>query len=1079
VTSDRADDRTTLLLREGAALRALARCLVGSADAEDLVQDTRVAALTAPHGSDGFLAAWLRATLRNLGLAARRGTARRRGRERDAAERGAAGARDVASDPAALAAQAELVRDVGAAVHALDEPFRTAVLLRFWHGLTPDGIAAHLGVPRNTVRSRLQRGLERLRATLDARHGTGSWRAGLALVAAPRAAPLAAAPAAAFVGWLMHGKLLTTLAAALAVAVAGAWLWRAQPARPAAPVAERGAAAMIASASVPSAPPQATVVREPASAPDVAAAPAPFHVRWHGRCVDEHGAPLAGALVVLEADVQLLLPFAERRREAASGPDGTFALEQLPAAASYRLTASAPDRVPVGVAWAHVEPGRSYALGDLVLAPGGGVRGRVVDTNGAARAGVPVRVLRTVAAPADGELRQAGTADFTTGADGTFASAGALAPGPWTALVLSPYVASDPGARRELTIEVGRVTADIELVVPAAGASLRLRVVDEAGAGVERAVVRRAEQGLLVQPPMTGADGWVEFQRVRGDASETVTLIVQAPGRQRATTTPLPWGHVGTFVLAAGPTTRVELRARDGHAPVDTFGLRLVPAVDTAEAGYGRLPVALPLLRRPDGVATLPGLEPGRYVVWVELDDARFASFRSELVASGPQPHCTILVPPRGTRRVRVVDASERPLAGSVVELVATTKAGPVPPTAQALSPRAFAGFEALLLLQRATTNAAGEVELAAAEDVVGTVRALGPGHRPLAVADVRFTPGLPALTLTPEVGGTIAGTFGPADLLARLGPSPEERHTASLGDERFGAMLPAWRVTVFLRPVGGGPTHPERAADGAVQDDGSFRIDGVPPGDWDVFVRHRLQGLARSVMSKVETRLAAVRGLASGERREVDLDGTALRPGTLHALVLVDGSPHANGEARLVCRRAGVVFGETPIAETQVNVRLDAEGRIAAELPPGTWAVEAHVAGGHGPAKLRNEQAVELLPGATVGATFALARRTLRVRVLLPDGSPAAARRFSVMQPGTIASAGTTDADGWLELESVPAGEFDLTTWPPELADPKAQTDYIRAHPYPQWLDALLRVGPLRMESGAVRAEQELRLPR
>jgi len=45
------------------------------------------------------------------------------------------------------------------------------IVLRFWRGLLPEAIAQQLGVPNNTVRSRLQPGLERLGVRLDAEQG--------------------------------------------------------------------------------------------------------------------------------------------------------------------------------------------------------------------------------------------------------------------------------------------------------------------------------------------------------------------------------------------------------------------------------------------------------------------------------------------------------------------------------------------------------------------------------------------------------------------------------------------------------------------------------------------------------------------------------------------------------------------------------------------------------------------------------------------------------------------------------------------------------------------------------------------
>jgi DNA-directed RNA polymerase specialized sigma24 family protein len=56
-------------------------------------------------------------------------------------------------------------------VLALDEPWRSAVLWRFFHDLQPRVIAARLGVPVATVRSRVQRGLELLRTELLPRAG--------------------------------------------------------------------------------------------------------------------------------------------------------------------------------------------------------------------------------------------------------------------------------------------------------------------------------------------------------------------------------------------------------------------------------------------------------------------------------------------------------------------------------------------------------------------------------------------------------------------------------------------------------------------------------------------------------------------------------------------------------------------------------------------------------------------------------------------------------------------------------------------------------------------------------------------
>jgi RNA polymerase sigma factor (sigma-70 family) len=219
------------LLAEGRALRRLALSLLGGAargvaDYEDLVQEAHLAALKDRDvvRSGG----WLAGTVRNLAKMLQRGAVRQKRREQVVA-----GSRE-AADPAAIAMQAEVLRDTAAAVQCLEEPFRTAIVLRYWQGLSPTQIAAQLAVPLDTVRSRLQRGLERLRARLDARHGSRSGWASPLLVFGPgrQAAviPLVQGAGAGTgagmtlltFGVLMHSKMFA--GAVVALVLAAVWL---------------------------------------------------------------------------------------------------------------------------------------------------------------------------------------------------------------------------------------------------------------------------------------------------------------------------------------------------------------------------------------------------------------------------------------------------------------------------------------------------------------------------------------------------------------------------------------------------------------------------------------------------------------------------------------------------------------------------------------------------------------------------------------------------------------------------------------------------------------------------------------
>src|SRR5262249_13100702 len=143
----------------------LASSLVGSSGADDLVQDTWVAALRRPPGRPGPLRPWLGQVLRNFArMRHRAGVVRRDHREEvERLEQERTGP----PSPEALLGRLEMERLLGRLVAELPEPYRSTVLLRYSEGLTPAEIARHQGIPAGTVRWRLKTGLDRLRAALD------------------------------------------------------------------------------------------------------------------------------------------------------------------------------------------------------------------------------------------------------------------------------------------------------------------------------------------------------------------------------------------------------------------------------------------------------------------------------------------------------------------------------------------------------------------------------------------------------------------------------------------------------------------------------------------------------------------------------------------------------------------------------------------------------------------------------------------------------------------------------------------------------------------------------------------------
>ena len=154
------------LLADAAWVRRLAAALVSEpADAEDVAQLTFVAAIERPPAKTGERRRWLATVARNVARMMGRSAARRKRREALPEE-------DAVPSPEALVERAQLQRQLATMLTELEEPYRTTILLCYLEDLTPSQIAQRLKIPAATVRSRLKRGLDQLRARLDRLHAS-------------------------------------------------------------------------------------------------------------------------------------------------------------------------------------------------------------------------------------------------------------------------------------------------------------------------------------------------------------------------------------------------------------------------------------------------------------------------------------------------------------------------------------------------------------------------------------------------------------------------------------------------------------------------------------------------------------------------------------------------------------------------------------------------------------------------------------------------------------------------------------------------------------------------------------------
>ncbi len=219
------------LVEHAAFLNRLARSLVFDAgQAEDVVQEAMLAALEQPAPPRAGLRGWLAGVTRNLALKSLRGKNRRARRERAVARpEGLASAAEVAE-------RVELQRRVAAAVHTLEEPYRSAVVHRYYDDRTPTEIARRLEVPVRTVETRLRRAIQRLRVRLDAAHGGERRQWCLGLLPAALLARSAEAGVGGGAAWAAGATIVTTKATlgltafCAAAAFFAAWTLRPSPA---------------------------------------------------------------------------------------------------------------------------------------------------------------------------------------------------------------------------------------------------------------------------------------------------------------------------------------------------------------------------------------------------------------------------------------------------------------------------------------------------------------------------------------------------------------------------------------------------------------------------------------------------------------------------------------------------------------------------------------------------------------------------------------------------------------------------------------------------------------------------------
>jgi RNA polymerase sigma-70 factor (ECF subfamily) len=563
-----------LLLAHSEFLSGLASQLVRDAsDAQDVVQETLLSAWKRPPVNDSSARGWFGKVARNHALQLFRSRSRR-----DVRERLAARSEGVPST-AEIVERENARHAVVEALLELHEPYRSVILLRYYEDLPPREVAARLGVPVETVRTRLKRGLALLRGELDRRYSTDRdrWLAALAPLVFPRLARHARLGASMPAG--VGAALLIAGACFVALRWPGASNVSAgvspKPAEPSTRQ-EDGANAGLAES-------ERSVLGEARGASErapsgetihgSASESAAFTNRVTGRAIDAGGRPVPFADVLVFATHSPVLG-GERASEVFAGAcadaAGTFELEGLPR--TFYLHAHAGEFVAVAGFAAEFERATNVEGLEVVLQPAWTIAGRVVDEFGAAveaavvdavtldergpgrATSIPGASWRTLARPAtstdrDGRFVLRGVAPRALTLRAAHASSGSA----------SLHVAG-PSERLELTLET---SAELELTSASLPTTLPLPA---SGPTRVQVVVRNALTGRSIERfTLTARQGRERsFARLFESSGGEIEFGLDAPGS---------WVFA---VTAAGFAPHVERPAdfRDGAHELE---LRLFP----------------------------------------------------------------------------------------------------------------------------------------------------------------------------------------------------------------------------------------------------------------------------------------------------------------------------------------------------------------------------------------------------------------------------------------------------------------------------------------------------------------------
>lgn len=751
-----------------------------------------------------------------------------------------------------------------------------------------------------------------------------------------------------------------------------------------------------------------------------------------GRCVDENGTPLAGCKVSLHgwgANSERMDDWLKDHNEEpkwkdppaiTTAADGVFVFTFWPPPPfQFTVDVRQDGRGTMGGRWSGIAEGSAKDVGDVRMSPGVRVSGRVVDEQGKPREKDYVTLQRDRTARSRDGIEPIWGEQTVSKVDGSFTLRNWLPPGDYTISTQGSELQSPKTV--QLVAERRDEVLALVVRVPTPGEMISGRVLDDAGAPV-RGIEIEDRSAYGRSSARSGRDGTFKLEQRGAGGAKTASLVLSSQDYEvDEAPREVAWGTQDVeFRVRKAAALTLRITDEQG-APVDSYLVRLIQRNRSRWSSSDSEPRAKG--KQEDGTVVIAGLTKGDWMLMVEFAAASgFCAMQLDFTQDTGPKRFDLRAAPAQRRTLRVV-GPDGPIAGTTVQLC-DLFGSPLTDDRMVMQRDHWlmnSGNRNALVLWEGTTDGDGRVVMAGPGDRDLGVCVPGPGHLPVRLASVSLGVA-EELIVTVGRGAQLVGKVVPPEAVAELqrlaegepGKGFPEGSAPRLSLRRDRERFPKDHVSG------------QKKQDLRIADDGTFRVDGLPPGTWQIEVEYMVlqggSGSSRTVLGDQVT-------LADAATTTQDLDLSALLPGEVEGTVYWNGQPLASSSFVLQAARGGS------------TVKTDAEGRFRTSTLPGDYkATRSEPTNDPRQwSSIESATPIRVTRGQLTSVAVVFESGKLRATVLDGKGQPVAGVQLHTHGSERFGQVRITDVKGVAEFE-LTAGTVQLRVLPKAMSSREAQ---------------------------------------